>query len=634
MAMSGSTAVPVLKINVDDKKLDDFIKKYNALVAAMAKGTTFVFGGGSPGSPGVPSPGNVPGIKPAPAGVWDAFKNAAEAAYRPVKKIHDTVTGIAHGLVNAVKSLIRFTGIASLVMGVTGFGSLFGMRGLAESASQQRMTALGIGAPTGQINAFSSSYGRYLSDPTGLMGKLADAQHDPAKLAQLAGMFGIQNADKMSVYDLSKAVVAAAPGQFRQWGNNPALWNQLGYGDFISTEEARRLQNTRPGELDRTAREADANVSRLGLSDNTESAWQTFLVHMKNAGTMIENVFITGLTKLTGPLGRLSDAFANLLAHILNNPNVGKWIDDLAHGLDTFSQYITSDKFQQDIDKFLAMVGRWSDGLGNAITSIRGFADVINTVLYYLSYLNPYWLGQQFGRGLGTVLGTVEALSEAAIQRMRGIAPNGNPVAPGSLTAPHQAGAQTFGDLRTIASQIDEQSGLPLGTTWANYAAESDVGRNIGANPGDTARGPFQQTDAYRHDYGVTNPNDFVQEASASATFFRKFILDHAHDPDVMLEARAAYNMGTEATFDAFKQRFGEHWRENLTDANTTHGAAVAAALNRYEAALRGTYANPDMNAISPVQVHINVTAPPGMDAATTTSQNASGPPGSSMIPQ
>jgi len=626
--MSGSTS-PVLKINVDDSKFIDFQKKFVSLQQQMAKGMNLAVTGSGGGTGLVPQ--------------WDQFKKAVEASYLPLKRVRDAIGDMAKSLVSSVKSLIQFTGIASLLTGVVGFGSLFGIRGLAESASQQRMSALGIGAPTGQINSFSSSYGRYLGDPTGFMGRVAEMQRDPSKLGQMSALLGIQNAGQMSVYDLSKAIVNAMPAASQRFGNNSQLYSQLGFSDIMSWQEAQRLRNVSPQELARTGREADANVSRLGLSDTTESGWQDFLTHMKNAGTEIENSFITALVKLHGPLGHLADSVGNFIKHLSENPNVGRWIDDLAHGLDRFATYVNSNKFEKDIDHWLAQLGEFSDNMGKAIGGLDGFITALSAITTAIGWVLSHTFGYvyQAGQATGTFLrdhadgiaggiGTVVSAADQAAWYVRAYLNRNTSVDPAGVTGP-APGQQSFADVHAMLNQIDAQSGVPQGTTWANFMAETTAGtaRDMMQPHGDDIVGPLQESAAFRRDYGVTSRSDLYNQALGETRAMREFLIKYHGDLD---KARVAYNLGPGKADELFKDH-AQDWYEHLGEAAYGDPGAKS-ALDKFRAAYRDQNNPSNMGAIAPVQIQVTTTNVTGANTQTTVSQSSSNTAPGGAVPR
>jgi hypothetical protein len=84
---------------------------------------------------------------------------------------------VAGNIVRATESLLKWTGILSLV---TGGAGLFGFDRMAGSVSSQRSAALGVGSSYGSRAAFLTNF-RRLGDPEGMLSRVSEAQADPAK---------------------------------------------------------------------------------------------------------------------------------------------------------------------------------------------------------------------------------------------------------------------------------------------------------------------------------------------------------------------------------------------------------------------------------------------------------------------
>lgn len=110
---------------------------------------------------------------------------------------------------------------------------------------------------------------------------------------------------------------------------------------------------------------------RSPITDQQARQWQDFNVQLDYSGQRIRNTFVRGLWPLTPQLSKLSDALAGAIDTVLQSPELGKWIDGLAGGIERFGKYLASPEFTKDVDDFMAGIeklgalisGRFTTGL-------------------------------------------------------------------------------------------------------------------------------------------------------------------------------------------------------------------------------------------------------------------------------
>jgi hypothetical protein len=93
------------------------------------------------------------------------FFQVTTATARHRQNLAISTASVAKNILGATDSLLKWTGIVSLV---TGDAGLFGFDRLAHSVSSQRMAALGTGGDYGARAAFLTNF-RRLGDPEGLL---------------------------------------------------------------------------------------------------------------------------------------------------------------------------------------------------------------------------------------------------------------------------------------------------------------------------------------------------------------------------------------------------------------------------------------------------------------------------------
>lgn len=101
-----------------------------------------------------------------------------------------------------------------------------------------------------------------------------------------------------------------------------------------------------------------------------------FHVQLDYSGQSIRNTFVRGLGPLTPQLSKLSDALAGAIDTVLQSPELGKWIDGLAGGIERFGKYLASPEFTKDVDDFMDGLRRLGQSMGRVIDLFTGKTSV------------------------------------------------------------------------------------------------------------------------------------------------------------------------------------------------------------------------------------------------------------------
>jgi hypothetical protein len=213
---------------------------------------------------------------------------------------------VAGNIVRATESLIKWTGILSLV---TGGAGLFGFDRMAGSVSNQRSAALGVGSSYGSRAAFLTNF-RRPGDPEGMLGRISEAQADPEKSRALR-VLGLGDADLKG--DPADVAVKALRAGARIAGKDDERFLGIdAHLELFSLEERRRLRS-HPEEIEEMAAGMQRDRKTLGLSEKDQKAYQEFTTQMERAGRQIETVFVKGLIPLEHPLENLSKEVVKLV---------------------------------------------------------------------------------------------------------------------------------------------------------------------------------------------------------------------------------------------------------------------------------------------------------------------------------
>ncbi|MCO6575901.1 hypothetical protein KFU41_15210 [Escherichia coli] len=253
---------------------------------------------------------------------------------------------------DATTSLLSWGGIVGLFTGVLGVGGLFGLNRLAATTGSQRFTSLGIGTSIGALDSTAINYQKALGNPTATLGAIRDSQMDLSKRWQFQAL-GINNPDQDPA-KLLPQLIRNARDIFVKNGSTLQGANAYGLTNFFSLDDLNRFKNMSDEEIDAMERRAQKDAKLLQITDQQARQWQDFNVQLDYSGQSIRNAFVRGLGPLTPQLSKLSDALAGAIDTVLQSPELGKWIDGLAGGIERFGNYLASPEFTKDVGSFMS----------------------------------------------------------------------------------------------------------------------------------------------------------------------------------------------------------------------------------------------------------------------------------------
>ncbi|PTA90930.1 hypothetical protein C9415_21410 [Kluyvera sp. Nf5] len=277
---------------------------------------------------------------------------------------------LAGHIKDATTSLLTWSGIVGVFTGVLGAGGLFGINRLASVASAQRFTSLGLGTSIGALDSTAINYQRALSNPTGTLGAIRDAQMDLSKRWQFSAM-GINNPDR-SPDQLLPQMIRNARDIFVQNGSTLQGAQAHGLTNFFTLDDLNRFKNMSEAELDAMDKRAQRDARLLQITDQQAKQWQDFNVQLDFSSQSIRNTFIRGLAPLTPALTKLSDSLSVAIDTVLKSPELGKWIDNLSGGIQRFGNYLASPEFSKDVDSFMDAIKRMAHTIGRLVDLATG----------------------------------------------------------------------------------------------------------------------------------------------------------------------------------------------------------------------------------------------------------------------
>lgn len=275
---------------------------------------------------------------------------------------------------DATTSLLSWGGIVGLFTGVLGVGGLFGLNRLAATTGSQRFTSLGIGTSIGALDSTAINYQKALGNPTGTLGAIRDSQMDLSKRWTFQAM-GINNPDQDPA-KLLPQLIRNARDIFVKNGSTLQGAKAYGLTNFFSLDDLNRFKNMSDEEIDAMERRAQKDAKLLQITDQQARQWQDFNVQLDYSGQSIRNAFVRGLGPLTPQLSKLSDALAGAIDTVLQSPELGKWIDGLAGGIERFGNYLASPEFTKDVDSFMAGIEKLGTLIGKVYDWVVGKTDI------------------------------------------------------------------------------------------------------------------------------------------------------------------------------------------------------------------------------------------------------------------
>ncbi|HHB7553990.1 lytic transglycosylase domain-containing protein [Klebsiella pneumoniae] len=316
----------------------------------------------------------------------DEFNKSTRSAKGFLSDATKDAKSLAGHIKEATASLLSWGGIVGIFTGVLGVGGLFGINRLAATTGAQRFTSLGLGTSIGALDSTAINYQKALGNPAGTLGAIRDSQMDLSKRWTFQAM-GINNPDQDPA-KLLPQMIRNARDIFVQNGSTLQGAQAHGLTNFFTLDDLNRFKNMSDEEITAMEKRAQQDARMLQITDQQARQWQDFNVQLDYSSQSIRNTFVRGLGPLTPQLSKLSDALADAIDTVLKSPELGKWIDALAGGIERFGNYLASPTFKSDVESFMSGVERlgrvimkvlgWLDGGSSAMDDIKSGSSFLN----------------------------------------------------------------------------------------------------------------------------------------------------------------------------------------------------------------------------------------------------------------
>ncbi|ELK0740046.1 hypothetical protein FML24_04155 [Klebsiella oxytoca] len=300
----------------------------------------------------------------------DEFNKNTRSANGLLSDATKDAKSLASHIKEATASLLSWGGIVGLFTGVLGVGGLFGINRLAAGAAQQRFTSLGLGTTAGGLSASEVDYRRAIGNPVGTLGAIRDAQMDLSRRWTFSAM-GINNPDQDPA-KLLPQMIRNARDIFVQNGSTLQGAQAHGLTNFFTLDDLNRFKNMSDAEIESMQKRAERDAERLNITDEQNRKWTDFTNQLDLSERSINRAFVIGLGPLTPQLSKLSDALSGAIDTALKSPELGKWIDGLAGGIEKFGNYLASPDFTNDVNQFMTNIREMCVTVDNVIKFLKG----------------------------------------------------------------------------------------------------------------------------------------------------------------------------------------------------------------------------------------------------------------------
>lgn len=484
------------------------------------------------------------------------FTHETDRAVSSWEKLGRHTKSAAGNIVGATKAMVKWIEVSTVVSGLLGVGSLFGIDRLGLAVTAGRRSAAGLGVSYGQQQSFGLNFGRFV-DPGAVLGSVSTGLFDvtsPEYLALLRAGISPQMMAKGNAADVGAELLAKIP---RTFGNVPAnqrgmLANVLGYGQLgIGTEEINRYLGASPAERAKQQAAYREDAGGLGLSKGQQGAWNDFTTQLSRAGKMIENTFVVGLTPLLPGLEKLSKGFSDAIAAFLGSGTVKHWIDVLGDGLKWLGDYFASPKFKTDAEDFAKALGELAVAVVRTMTWIstftREFINPSGPVGMDAAISNAH----KYGSGAAMGPGDAKDDQRAGVWRL--------PF--GAYLDPKDVGLVPPTIKPVPPSLLHNESFSGDASGLLNRIRYAETGNNPNQTSPRGAQGPYQFMPGTWADYGAGGDPFNPQDSRAAAGRFMSHLL--AKFAGNLREATAAYNWG-EGNVDKDLKQHGADWEQYL----------------------------------------------------------------------
>ena len=304
------------------------------------------------------------------------MRQNSEATARHWQGLRLSTQGVATNIKEATVSLLKWTGVTSLVAGIAGGIAGYGFSNVAESVSGSRTAAMGLGATYGGRSSFLVNF-RRMTDPEGFLSRVNEVEHRADNVPLRALGLSQQQAQGDTADVAANAVL-----QLKRLVDNVKdprfLADTLRANradELISLNQAQALRSMSPQEVQQLVASYRQDKGRLSLGDDTQKKYQDFTTRMSAATKKIENTFIKRLGALTPGMTKLTVSFDHVVDVLMKKDGpLSQWLGKLNEGVEWLAKNIDTPEFQTKVESFVSGIGKVASAVGDLLTGIVSLA--------------------------------------------------------------------------------------------------------------------------------------------------------------------------------------------------------------------------------------------------------------------
>jgi hypothetical protein len=518
------------------------------------------------------------------------FADESERSSKALKEMQKHAEGVAGSIFGIGKWLLKLGAFGAGMAGLGGILSGLGLRDLASSAVDTQRSARGLGMTPGQLTAFDQDFGSRYLDPS-VLGNVANAQNNFTGRMWLSRAAG-ESMGQVASEDTGQLAAQLAIRAHDWWANTPAnmrtseMLQSTGFAQSgFSLAMMRQLGNTPREELERAATQYRQDQGRFNVGDKSTDAWYGFLRQIKDAGNTIETGLKNRLVALAPNLQHFVDVIGKDAMKLIDDIFTPSNLNALEDGINGFTKYLGSPEFAQDMKDVAGLIG----GLASAMRKAAKFLGIDT------SPATPAANSPSFPTSLDP--NEVQRETHGFVSSAK----NSAKYAGMSPTLSDRLAAKIQGKSPDYFWQMEKMQGLPSGLLFAQEMAES--GGNIAAKSPKGAMGPFQFMPDTAAQFGLDDPYNLYDSASAASRKMGGLMRYYKGD---VSKAIAAYNWG-EGHLDRDIATNGSAWQSHLPAETSAYLKKVLSVMAQQKA--KGINVTVQNNTSARVAVQANAAA-------------------------
>ena len=316
----------------------------------------------------------------------DGFHAATRRSGGAMKKLHDASEKVGASIFGITKHLVK---VGSVIGGLAGIGSLFGLDVLAHSAMNTERNSLGLGVSPGMLRSFRINMAPFVGSPDTLLQSTFAAKHSFQGQAMMQLALGRNDIGQMDAGQLATQGMLALHDYWKSLPENMRTQEMLKSRGFdtmgFSLRDAELAARTPRKDLRAAAVQTMNDSSQLEMNAENARSWTKLSVALHKAGVLIESTLINQLAPLAEKLSPLTKEIGEDIERLVKVIFNEQTLSAIDSGIKKFTDWIGSGQFIKDIEE----LGESSKKLG------RNVERIIDDLGLFADKLD--WVAEKFG---------------------------------------------------------------------------------------------------------------------------------------------------------------------------------------------------------------------------------------------